>query len=142
MTGDEPPDDSAVVAQAGPWTVRSCVTASCTRCGAAPLDEDTRLTPHFASIDQAREELPRDWGWTCGTRSSWPQDDQLLCPACAKAGNAPGEPAFTADGSRPTDAAPRRADAPVPDPGLPDNTRIPPPGTRGKKTDQGGDADV
>ena len=89
MTGDELPGellpDPAVVAQAGPWTVRSCVTAACTRCGAAPLDEDTRLTPHFASTDQAREELPRDWGWTCAPRSNWPKDDEVLCPDCASA---------------------------------------------------------
>jgi hypothetical protein len=84
--------DSAVVAQAGPWTVRSCVTASCSRCGTAPLDEDTRLTPHFTGIDQARRELPRDWGWTCVPRSNWPKDDELLCPACARATHRPFQP--------------------------------------------------
>lgn len=88
MTTDEPAD-SSVVTQAGPWTVRSCVTASCSRCGKAPLDEDTKLTPHFTSIDQACEELPRDWGWTCVPRSNWPKDDQLLCPGCSGKRRAP-----------------------------------------------------
>ena len=83
MTGDELPAGSNVVAETGPWTVLSCVTASCTRCGTAPLDEDTKLTPHFTDTDQAREELTRDWGWTCTPRSNWPKGDVLLCPACA-----------------------------------------------------------
>jgi hypothetical protein len=87
MTDDELPADSNIVTQVGPWTVRSCVTASCTRCGTAPADEDTGLTPHFASTAQAREELTRDWGWTCTPRSDWPKDDTLLCPDCAKAGD-------------------------------------------------------
>jgi hypothetical protein len=86
MTDDELPAGSSVVAVTGPWTVLSCVTASCIRCGAAPLDEDTQLTPHFTSTAQAREELTRDWGWTCTPRSAWPIDDELLCPGCAKAG--------------------------------------------------------
>jgi hypothetical protein len=90
MTGDylpggELPADSNVVTRTGPWTVLSCATACCSRCGAVPLDEDTGLTPHFASTAQAREELPRDWGWTCTPRSSWPKDDELLCPDCARA---------------------------------------------------------
>lgn len=85
MTGDELPADSGVVTQTGPWTVRSCVTASCSRCGAVPLDEDTGITPHFTDIDQAREELPLNWGWTFTPRSNWPKDDELLCPGCATA---------------------------------------------------------
>jgi hypothetical protein len=68
MTGDEPPSDSNVVTQTGPWTVLSCVTASCTRCGKVPLDEDTALTPHFTDIAQAREELPRDWAGPASRR--------------------------------------------------------------------------
>lgn len=83
MTCDEAPADSNVVTQSGPWTVLSCVTAACSRCGTVPLDEDTKLTPHFTDIDQAQGELTRDWGWTCVPRSNWPKDDALLCPACA-----------------------------------------------------------
>lgn len=87
MTDDELPAASNVVTQAGPWMVLSCVTASCTCCGSTPLNEDTQLTPHFTSTAQARGELTRDWGWTCTPRSDWPKDDELLCPACAKAGD-------------------------------------------------------
>ena len=53
MTDREPPADSNVVTQTGPWTVLSCVTAACTRCGKVPLDEDTGLTPHFTDTAQA-----------------------------------------------------------------------------------------
>jgi hypothetical protein len=42
------------------------------------------MTVTFASTEQAREELTRDWGWTCAPRSNWPEDDELLCPTCAK----------------------------------------------------------
>jgi len=93
MTGDELPADSNVVAVTGPWTVLSCIAASCTRCGKAPLDEDTKLTPHFTDTAQAREELTRDWGWTCTPRSNWPKDDVLLCPACAAPADSGGNPA-------------------------------------------------
>ena len=87
MTDDQLPVGSSIVTATGPRTVRSCVTASCTRCGKAPLGKDTQLTPHFTSTAQAREELTRDWGWTCTPRSDWPKDDELLCPGCAKAGD-------------------------------------------------------
>jgi len=99
MTGDELPADSNVVTQTGPWTVLSCVTAACTRCGKVPLDEDTGLTPHFTDTAQAREELPRDWGWIITPRSNWPKDDELLCPGCAKAGDdsRPQRPGVTSD---------------------------------------------
>jgi hypothetical protein len=79
--------------------VLSCVTAACSRCGTVPLDDDTEIAPHFASTGQAREELTRDWGRRCNTRSNWPKDDELLCPACAKAdddGLAPGAAPFAA----------------------------------------------
>ena len=72
----------SVVTVAGPWTVRSCVTAACTNCGAVPLDEDTSTTPHFADTCQAAQELAQNWGWS-HQRGTWPKDDGLLCPACA-----------------------------------------------------------
>jgi hypothetical protein len=83
MTGDELPADSNVVAATGPWMVLSCVTAACTNCGAVPLDEDTSMTPHFASTSQAAHELAQNWGWSHARRSCWPKDDLLLCPRCA-----------------------------------------------------------
>ena len=97
MTGDQPPPGTCgqppnpdelpfgreVITVAGPWTVQSCVTAACTGCGVLPLDEDTSMTPHFASTSQAAEELTQNWGWTHKQRSGWPKDDQLLCPGCA-----------------------------------------------------------
>jgi len=76
----------------GPGTIRRCVTAACTRCGAAPLDEDSGLTPHFDSAGQAREELPRDWGWHLSARSAGADDEELLCPACATAAGNAGNP--------------------------------------------------
>jgi hypothetical protein len=72
----------SVVTVVGPWTVRSCVTAACTGCGALPLDEDTSTTPHFADTSQAAQELAQNWGWH-HERGTWPKDDVLLCPACA-----------------------------------------------------------
>lgn len=86
MTDDELPAASNVVTQAGPWTVLSCVTASCTRCGSTPLDEDTQLTPHFTSTAQAREELTRDWGWTYTPGRTGPKTTSCCAPDCAKAG--------------------------------------------------------
>jgi hypothetical protein len=99
MPGNIPPPDSVVVTRTGPWTVLSYFTAACSRCGTVPLGDDTEMAPHFASTGQAREELTRDWGWRCNTRSNWPKDDELLCPACAKAdddGLAPSAAPFAA----------------------------------------------
>lgn len=78
-------------ARTGPWTLRCCVTAVCTRCGAIPLEEGTGLAPHFATPAQARQELARNWGWRAAVRSVPADDDELLCPACAAAdaGNHP-----------------------------------------------------
>ena len=101
MTDATPPG----AARSGPWTLRCCVTAACTRCGAVPLDEDSGLTPHFDSPGQARGELPRDWGWRLTARSPCPDDDELLCPACAAAD----------DGGEPRPPAPGTADDPEPD---------------------------
>jgi hypothetical protein len=91
MTSDQPPLDPGgplpfgqdVIAVAGPWTVLSCVTAACSNCGTAPADEDTGMTPHFASTSQAAQELAQNWGWHHDRRSQWPKDDLLLCPECA-----------------------------------------------------------
>jgi len=64
-------------AAAPPWTVITCVTAACSRCGAAAGDEDEGYTPHFTSTRQARGELTGHYEWriTAG--------GQLLCKACA-----------------------------------------------------------
>jgi hypothetical protein len=80
MTGTGTPGEAPGTARLGPWTFRTCVTAACTRCGAAPLDEDTGLTPHFTSPGQAAEELVRDWGWLLFARPG--QWDELVCPPC------------------------------------------------------------
>jgi hypothetical protein len=97
MTSDQPPPGTSgeaspgldgllppgsVVSVTGPWTVRSCVTAACTNCGAVPLDEDTSTTPHFTDTGQAAQELAQNWGWS-HKRGTWPKDDELLCPRCA-----------------------------------------------------------
>lgn len=63
---------------------REWVTAACSRCRAVPWDESLGMAVTFANTEQAREELTRDWGWTCAPRSNWPEDDELLCPTCAK----------------------------------------------------------
>jgi hypothetical protein len=81
--GELLPPGQEVIAVAGPWTVLSCITAACTNCGAVPSDEDTGMTPHFASTSQAARELAENWGWSHKRRSDWPKDDVLLCPACA-----------------------------------------------------------
>jgi hypothetical protein len=110
MTRSSPPDTPGP-ARTGPWTLHCCVTAACTRCGAVPLDEDTGLTPHFDSVRQACEELPRDWDWHLTTRTSI-NDDELLCPPCA-----------AGDITRQPDAAqPRQEAGQAPE--LPANTRI------------------
>jgi hypothetical protein len=83
--------------------VLNCVTASCTRCGTTPLDEDTGLTPHFAGIGQAAQELAQDWGWHYTARSNWPDGDELLCPACAQADHRPDTAA--PPGGRPPQAS-------------------------------------
>src|SRR6185437_5677713 len=73
-------------ANIGPWTVHLCVTASCTGCGGVPVDEDTGLAPHFASPDQAVEELTQEWGWwfaACPTPLA--TGEELLCPGCKAA---------------------------------------------------------
>ena len=84
---------SPAVPLGGPWArrtwepgsgTREWVTAACSRCRAVPWDESLGMTVTFASTEQAREELTRDWGWTCAPRSNWPEDDELLCPTCAK----------------------------------------------------------
>jgi hypothetical protein len=120
MTSDQPPPDTSgqashgldgllppgsVVTVTGPWTVRSCVTAACTNCGAVPLDEDTSTTPHFADISQAAQELAQNWGWH-HQRGTWPKDDVLLCPACAAP---PGgaRPPRTGNGIKPARLSPR-----------------------------------
>jgi hypothetical protein len=51
--------------------------------GTTPADEDTGMTPHFASTSQAAQELAQNWGWHRESRGEWPKDDVLLCPRCA-----------------------------------------------------------
>jgi hypothetical protein len=88
--GEPLPPAREVIAVAGPWTVLSCVSAACTDCGAVPLDEDTGMTPHFASTSQAAQELAENWGWR-HNRGERPKDDELLCPRCAPSGGTPHE---------------------------------------------------
>jgi hypothetical protein len=119
MTGTSPPG----AARTGPWTHRHCVTAACTRCGTIPADNDTGLTPHFAGTGQAREELPRDWGWQLTPAPGTPDDDQLLCPACATAADSiPAPPAPETAGSPQT--APWWETAGQPGAGLPPNAAV------------------
>jgi hypothetical protein len=150
MTGTSPDGDPAVTACIGPWTVHVCVTASCTRCGAVPLDEDTALTPHFASPQQARGELTRDWGWHLATaRAGWADDDELLCPPCAAAADCDGKPRLPApdpDGGQEPgavswwEALEGRVGGLRREP--PANARVPrPPQPRGKKAEPGAEAD-
>jgi hypothetical protein len=109
----------------GPWTVHLCVTAACTRCGAVPLDDDTGLTPHFTSADQAMEELTQEWGWYFTARLG--QAEELMCPLCAaKAGKVPAWPAApeAASGQQPGTAP--RWERPGQQCGLPANTAVPP----------------
>ena len=47
-------------------------------------DTDSLFATGPRNVALAREELTRDWGWTCAPRSNWPEDDELLCPTCAK----------------------------------------------------------
>ena len=136
MTGTSPPGEPAPIARLGPWAFRTCVTGACTRCGTAPLDEDTGIAPHFASVAQAADELTRDWGWHVTTRAG--QWDELLCPACAKAdGGAHLKAPAVGDGSgHAPGTAPRRAAAgQAPHPGLPANARIPPAARRTREGD-------
>ena len=55
------------------------------------MDEDTNMTPHFASTSQAAQELAQNWGWSHERRNCWPKDDLLLCPACVKAADGNGQ---------------------------------------------------
>lgn len=82
--------NAPAASRTGPWTVRSrgagtsarsWVTAACTSCGAVPCDEALGMYAGFASIAQAREELPRAWGWLVVTVPGGPE--QVLCPGCA-----------------------------------------------------------
>jgi hypothetical protein len=121
MTDTSPPG----AARSGPWTVHICVTAACTRCGHVPVDEDTGLTPHFASPEQARQELPRDWGWHVTARPALADEDELLCPACATAAGGtanPPPPAPDAGADQGPGAAPWREDPGQLRGGLPANT--------------------
>ncbi len=84
----------------GPWTVHLCVTASCAGCGSVPVDEDTGLAPHFASRDQAVDELTQEWGWWF---TAFPArlgvGEELLCPGCTTAAGyivTPRPPALSA----------------------------------------------
>jgi hypothetical protein len=88
--GASPLLGSAAASRTGPWTARSwgtgadarCwVTAACTRCGALPCDEGLGMYASFENVEQAREVLPRDWGWLVAARPGGPE--QVLCPGCA-----------------------------------------------------------
>lgn len=75
----------------GPWTIRSRqsgdgarsrVTVACTRCGTVPCDEPLGMYASFATIEDARQELPRDWGWLVTAVPGGPE--HVLCPGCAR----------------------------------------------------------
>jgi hypothetical protein len=58
----------------------SWVTVACSGCSTVPRDE-RRMPAVFATVEDARARLPRDWEWTV---TSWPAGPGLaLCPACA-----------------------------------------------------------
>ena len=86
MISTSPPREPPAATRSGPWTLRTWagrlrVTAACTLCGAVPWDEPLGMTATFTSISQAREELPRDWGWPV---AALPGGAELvLCPGCA-----------------------------------------------------------
>jgi len=73
----------------GPWATWtrgkaaravSWVTVACSGCATVPRDE-RRMPAVFATVEDARARLPRDWDWTV---TSWPAGPGLaLCPACA-----------------------------------------------------------
>jgi hypothetical protein len=67
---------------AGPWAVVTCVTATCTRCGARPENEGEGFEPYFSSVGQARELLPVDYGWRVAPVPVGPAEE-LLCSQCA-----------------------------------------------------------
>jgi len=60
----------------------TCVTARCSRCGSQACNDDEGYTPHFDSIDAARNELTADYGWqiTIGGDGS----ERWLCRDCAQ----------------------------------------------------------
>jgi len=81
---------AAAVPLGGPWTLRtreagggtrSWVTAACTGCGTVPWDEPLGLPAAFPTLDHARRELPRDWGWTVTIVPG--AAEVALCPRCA-----------------------------------------------------------
>ena len=125
MTQPDPPYD-LVIQTIGPYTLRCCVTAACTQCGNSPYDEDTGIAPHFDSPHQAAHELTRDWGWTLTTNSDRAEHLELLCPACAAAGNHAGNrvPAAPDPGDSPDPEPPWREDPTRPRPEMPPNAAV------------------
>jgi hypothetical protein len=63
----------------GQWITVTCVTVTCSRCGARPDGGD--FTPYFDSVQQAREQLPRDYGWRITAPGQG--SEELLCGYCA-----------------------------------------------------------
>jgi hypothetical protein len=133
MTDASPPGDDGAICTFGPYTIRCCVTAACTRCGSVPVDEDTGIAPHFDNPGQAAGELAGDWGWRFTAPPGGREHHELLCPACAKADDddyprAPG----ASDGSGPAPGTTPQGEAPAqaPKPPLPANARIPRPPAR------------
>jgi hypothetical protein len=66
-------------AEPGRWHTITCVTVTCSRCGAFPDGGD--FTPYFDSPQQAREQLPRDYGWRITPLHGG--GEELLCCFCA-----------------------------------------------------------
>lgn len=86
-----------------------------------PAGRGQRPDPALREHRQARQELPRDWGWHLAARTGRPEDDELLCPPCAAAdtNKQPHDP-----GRHPPEARP------APGSGLPPNARIIPSASR------------
>ncbi len=73
--GEEPGE----AAGRGQWITITCVTVTCSRCGARPDGGD--FAPHFDTAQQAREQLPRDYGWRITPLEGG--GEELLCGYCA-----------------------------------------------------------
>lgn len=60
-------------------TTQTCITVTCDDCGRSSLsdNEDYDYTPHFHTVDEARETLT-DNAWT------WPHDGPTRCRDCSE----------------------------------------------------------
>lgn len=63
----------------GQWIIITCVTVTCSWCGARPGNDD--FIPYFDSPQQAREQLARDYAWRITPLDGG--GEELLCNYCA-----------------------------------------------------------